>query len=306
MAKKVDFDKTIKKVEGISNKVDIIMRNRLIIAFFLIVDGITFLLNPDTTLAGMAQNIMLIIIFAAASVFIANLAAKKKDKKTIFISAGIIILAIIFYIYPDLVAAYLQLLLALFIIYEGASNIIRVLHLNNKLFKYTDAITKKYNKLIHRKKVSEEQKVQRKKFKEIDDSINTELEAQKKKLINPLENMMNKSAKSSALYIITNSVSVIFGIILLVCPGVSMMVWGAIFLYTGISNMIIGVKTMGLVEKIKAKKYKEIIFDAEKGAKGEVEKRAEIEAKKDIEKKSEIGAKKVTKNKSEMDVKSNK
>lgn len=267
--KKIDFDETVKKVEGMAGKVDIIMRNRLIIAFFLIVDGITFILNPDTTLAGMAQNIMLIIIFAAASVLLANLAAKKKDVKTIVISIVIIILAIFFHIYPDFVAAYLQLIMALFIIYEGASNIIRVLNLNDKLSKYTGAITKRYNKLVHRKKktTTKEQKVRREKFKEIDDSINTELEAQKKKLINPLESMMNKSYKSMAVYIVANVVSVIFGIILLVCPDVSMMVWGMIFLYTGISNMAIGIKTMGLAKKLKEKKYKEIIFDAEKDKK---------------------------------------
>lgn len=71
----------MKKVEGISNKVDVIMRNRLIIAFFLVVDGVTFILNPNTTLSGMAKNIILLIIFAAVSVLIANLAAKTKDLK---------------------------------------------------------------------------------------------------------------------------------------------------------------------------------------------------------------------------------
>ena len=82
MPKKLDFDNTIKKVEGISGKVDIIMRNRLIIAFFLIVDGITFILNPNTTLPEMARNIILLILLAAFSVFITNLAAKTKDTKT--------------------------------------------------------------------------------------------------------------------------------------------------------------------------------------------------------------------------------
>ncbi len=54
--KELDFDNTMKKVEGISNKVDVIMRNRLIIAFFLIVDGVAFILNPNTTLSGMAKK----------------------------------------------------------------------------------------------------------------------------------------------------------------------------------------------------------------------------------------------------------
>ena len=218
-AKKLDSDKIIKKIEDISSKVDIIMRNGLIIAFFLIVDGITFILNPDTTLSGMAQNIILLILFAAFSVLITNLAAKTRDKKTIIISLTIAILSIVFYIYPDFIAAYIQLLLALFIIYNGIVNIANILNLNDKLAKYTTAITKKYNKIAKRKVESEEKKAQREKFKEIDDNINQGLEEQKKKLINPLVNIVNKSSKSSVLYIIANSASIILGIILLIHAG---------------------------------------------------------------------------------------
>ena len=263
-SKKLDFDDTMKKVEGISNKVDIIMRNRLIIAFFLIVDGITFILNPDTTLSGMAQNIILIVIFASLSVLIANLATKVKDIRTIVITLIIVLLAIFFYFNPDFIAGYIQLILSLFIIYNGASNIFSALHWNDKLAKYTGAITSKYHKLTHRKKPAKKSKVQKEKFKEIDDNLNAELEAQEKKLLSPFAKMVDKSRKSSALYIVTNSASVIFGIILLVYPGVSMTIWGIIFLYTGISNFIIGARTMNLTKKIKGKKYKEILFDAEK------------------------------------------
>ena len=233
--------------------------------FFLIVDGITFLLNPDTTLAGMAQNIILLVILASASVLITNLAAKTKDTKTIIISLGIIIIGIVFYIYPDFIAAYIQLLLALFIIYDGTTNIANTLHLNNKLTKYTEAITRKYHKIARRKKVETEEKKSRKaKFKEVDNNINMSLEEQKEKLINPLKNIVNKSSKSSILYIIANSLSIILGIILLIFPDVSMMVWGLIFIYTGLPNLFAAIKTINLFKKIKAKQFKEILFDADK------------------------------------------
>lgn len=262
--KKIDFDKTIKKVEGISNTVDIIMRNRLIVAFFLIVDGITFLLNPDTTLAGMAKNIILLILLAAFSVLITNLAAKTKDVKTIIISIVIIIVGIVFYIFPDFIAAYMQLLLALFIIYNGAMNIVKTLH-SEKLSKYAKFISEKYNKVMNQK--ASGKKEQEKKFKEVDNNINEGLEQQKDKLVAPLTNIVNKTSKSSVLYIIANSASVILGIVLLVCPGVSMSVWGLIFLYTGLSNLFAAIKAMNLMKKLKEKKFKEIIFDAKKGEK---------------------------------------
>ncbi|MBQ3413437.1 DUF308 domain-containing protein [Candidatus Saccharibacteria bacterium] len=265
MAKKIDFDDTVKKVEGISNKVDIIMRNRLIVAIFLIVDGITFMLNPDTTLAGMAKNIILLILLAAASVLITNLAVKAKDVKTIVISIAIIVIGIVFYIYPDFIAAYIQLLLSLFIIYGGVMNIINTLHLSGKLSKYTQAITRKYNKIVSsHKKESKEKIEQKEKLKEIDTSINNGLEEQKEKMTAPLKKLTDKTSKHAGLYIITNAASIILGIVLLAFPDVSMMVWGIIFLYVGLSNLIVAIKAMNLSKKIKEKKFKEILFDAEK------------------------------------------
>ena len=262
MPKKPNLDKTIKKVENLSNTVDIIMRNRLIVAIFLIVDGITFMLNPDTTLPEMARNIILLVLLAAISVFITNLASKTKDAKTIAISLAIIIVSIIFYIYPDIISAYMQLFLALFIIYDGLNNLANYFNLA-RLSKYTQAISRKYNKLINKKpkKVNQERK---EKLKEIDNNINVGLEEQKEKLISPLKNIVNKSSKFSALYVIANTASIILGIILLVFPGVSMMVWGLIFLYTGLSNLFVAIKTMNLTSKLKQKKFKEILFDAKK------------------------------------------
>ena len=196
MAKKINFDKAAKKVEGIANTIDIIMRNRVIIAFFLVVDGITFLLNPDTTLAGMAKNIILLVLLATISVLITNLAAKTKDKRTIIISIAILIAGIVFYIYPDFIAAYIQLLLALFIIYEGATNIAGALNLT-RLSRYTESIANKYNKIVNRKAINEEKQTRKEKFKEIDDNINTGLEEQAEKLINPLKNIVGKTSNSS-------------------------------------------------------------------------------------------------------------
>ena len=262
MPKKINYDKAIKKAENISNKVDQIMRNRLIIAIFLIVDGVTFMLNPDTTLPEMARNIILLILLATVSVLITNLAAKTKDIKTIMISLTIIVIGIIAYIYPDFIAAYMQLLLALFIIYDGVSNIANVLHLNN-VSNYTQKLANKYNKIINREIKDEKKKEQLEKFKDIDNNINEGLEEQKAKLVTPLKNLVNKTRQHSILYIITNAASVILGIILLIFPGVSMMIWGLIFLYTGLSNLIISLKTMNLSKKIKEKKFKKIIFDTD-------------------------------------------
>lgn len=273
MSKKSKFDKIIKKIEKISSKVDIIMRNRLIVAFFLILDGVTFLLNPDTTLSEMARNIIFLILLAAFSVFITNLATKTKDLKTITLSLIILILGIVFYIYPDFIAAYMQLLLALFIIYNGAVNIAKVLNLSDKLSKYVKIFKGKPKPKTKTKIKTKAKAARNAKFKEVDNSINEGLEQQKQKLVSPLKNIVNKSRKHSVLFIIANSASIILGIILLIFPDVSMMMWGLIFIYTGLPNFFAAMKSMNLFKKIKEKKFKEILYDAEKNNKPKSKKR---------------------------------
>ena len=115
-AKKLDLEKAAKKAEGVVNNVTAIMQSGLIIAFFLIIDGITFILNPENTLRGMAQNIILIVILAVASIFLTSLFEKPRKRKTIAISLLLLIMSIILWIFPDLIAAYLWLALSLFII----------------------------------------------------------------------------------------------------------------------------------------------------------------------------------------------
>ena len=77
------------------------------------------------------------------------------------------------------------------------------------------------------------------------------MEQQKEKLITPLKNIVNKTTKSSLLYIVVNIASIILGIMLLIFPDVSMVVWGIIFLYAGFSDLLISMKTMNISEKIK-------------------------------------------------------
>ena len=88
---------------------------------------------------------------------------------------------------------------------------------------------------------------------EVENNFNEGLEQQKAKLITPLKNILNKTNKSSKLYIITNIATIILGILLIIFPDVSMVVWGLIFLYTGFSDLFISIKTMGISSKIKEK-----------------------------------------------------
>ena len=251
MAQKIDLDNTAKKVEGLSSKIDVIMRNRMIIAIFLIVDGITFILNPNGSLPGMAQNIILLMLLAALSVLITALSSKKKDRRTIIISTIILAVGGFFYFYPDLIAAYIQLLLSLFIIYDGLKNIANVLNLDI-VSKCTDFVVEKFSRIFNKKAKKDGIKDSgEEQFKEVDDNINEGMEQQKKKLIAPLKGFIDKTNKSSILYIIINIASIVLGIMVLVLPDVSMMIWGIIFLYTGLSNLLMSMRSMRLSKKLK-------------------------------------------------------
>lgn len=249
MAKKLNFDNTIKKVENISNKVDIIMKNRLIIAIFLIVDGITFILNPSASLIGMTRNIIIFVLLASFSSLITNISSKTKDIKSIIISLITIILGIIIFIFPDVISAYIQVLFALFVIYDGVINILNTLRLN-KLSGYTQVAVEKFENIINHKNVN----------KDFDEGT----EEQKRRFINQIKDIVSKTSKFGILYIITNIASVILGVLLLMFSNISIIIWGVIFIYTGITDLMVAMRTMNISKKIKEKKFNEIIYNEEK------------------------------------------
>jgi len=247
MAKKINFDNAAKKMEGISDKINILMRNKLIIAIFLIVDGITFILNPNSSLAEMSRAILILVLLASLSTLLANLAVKPRDIKSIILSLIVLILGIVLYIYPDLISAYIQIILSVFIIGDGVMNIVNSLNLN-KASKYTKFIAEKYNKIINKKKENKEEKL-----KDVNKNFNEGMEQQKERLIVPLKRIVGKTSNLPKLYIVTNVATIILGIFLLVFPDVSMVIWGIIFLYIGLSDLLAIMKTMDISNKIKEK-----------------------------------------------------
>ena len=248
MAKKINFDNAAKKMEGISDKINILMRNKLIIAIFLIVDGITFILNPNSSLAEMSRAILILVLLASLSTLLANLAVKPRDIKSILLSLIVLILGIVLYIYPDLISAYIQIILSVFIIGDGVMNIVNSLNLN-KASKYTKSIAEKYNKIINKKKENKEEKL-----KDVNKNFNEGMEQQKERLIVPLKRIVGKTSNLPKLYIVTNVATIILGIFLLVFPDVSMVIWGIIFLYIGLSDLLSIMKTMDISNKIKEKR----------------------------------------------------
>lgn len=246
--KKLDFNKVTDKIENTANKIDIIMRNRLVIAILLIVDGISFILNPNNSIDEMAKSVAIFVLLASGTLLITNISSSKKDKKSIIMSIIIIAICIVTYILPDIVSIYLKVVLAFLIIFNGLINILNSFKLD-KVSAYIISKENTIKDIIHKKELN----------KDFENGINEQTE----KMINPLSNILSKTTKISWIYVIVNIISIILGILLLVKPDATMVLWGFIFIYTGSSDFIIVAKSMNISKKIKEKDFKSIIYDEE-------------------------------------------
>ena len=108
----------------------------------------------------------------------------------------------------------------------------------NKFSGYTRVISKKINKIIVNNK-------------NIDKDVNEGIEEQKDRFLNPLKNIIDKSSKFSILYIIINIISIILAAQLLMFSNFSIIVWGIILIYTGISDLLVSIRTMNISKKLK-------------------------------------------------------
>ena len=241
----INFDEAKIKIEDMSNKINIIMRNRLIIAILLIVDGINFILNPNGSMRDMARGIALVVLIGSFTLLITNLFSKNKSIKTIIISLFVIIVCAISIIYPNFIANYIKFILALIIIFNGILNVLNILKLD-KLKLYTFYFEKKFKGLIHEANISQE----------FEDGVKEQTD----RIINSVNDVVKKSNKNSYFSLIVNIISIVLGVLLFILPNITVITFGVIFLYTGILDFAMVFKSRNIDKKIKDKKFKEILF----------------------------------------------
>lgn len=233
-----------KKVDKATDTINVIMRNRLIIALLLIADGINFIVNPANSIDEMARSIIMIVFFATLAIFITNLTSKEKDKKSIIVSFIVLILCVVFYFMPDLISTYIRLILALFIIYNGLSNLLEATKYKAVLDKAKDKVVAMANK--------------QKGNKDVEKNLNEQAD----KIIGTLNRSMNKTSTNTYVYMAFNILTVILGFLLLLSD-VTVVIWGIIFIYVGLSDLIVAAKSMNIRQKLKNKEFKSIVFDSD-------------------------------------------
>lgn len=233
-----DLEKTLKTIERIS-------QNRLILALFLVVDGILFLTNPAQPVEGMGQSIAICMVFAAGAMIVAKIVAKEHLVR--FIPALLLLAAgVLMYFYPDVLSAYFRLLLALVIIINGLLNLFDLLGLGHARETVT-TLRDKITSLFSRVKTP----------KDLDNGINE----QSNRYLRPLQKIVSESKGRKPVYFVTNLLSVSLGVLLLVQPNLSITAFGLIFIYVGISDFVMVFRTRKISEKLRNREFRDILFE---------------------------------------------
>ena len=234
----LDIEKTALMVERIA-------RNRMILAIALTVDGIMFLMNPGKTVEGMGRAIAITMLLVAGAMIITKITVKEPFVR--FVPVLILLAAGgLMYFFPEGLSAYFRLLLALLIIVNGIVNLLSFLGLSSAqgiLVTVEDKAQKTFSRLKSPK------------------DLGNGLQEQTNRYIRPLHQIVSESEGHKAVSVVTNLLSVLLGVLLLVKADLSITIFGVIFIYVGISDFLLAFRTRKISEKLRDKKYREILFE---------------------------------------------
>ena len=240
--KKINKENILKNIDFTSKKIDIILHSKLILAAFMILDGINFILYPDRSMNGMAQTVASTAFLAAGAIIITYIKTEKKDIKTLTLPILMLVISGIIFIFPKPFAMNLRLIIALFIILNGLINIFNI----KKLDKVSASLTFTENKL--------KGKLDKGADAESDNSMLTI--GQTNKIINPISNVIEKANEKYYLYLILNIISVFLGILLFTTDNITIVVCGVILIYTGLFDLLMYLRSRRLEKKSKEKNRK--------------------------------------------------
>ena len=234
----VDLEKTVHMVEQVS-------RNRLILAIFLVVDGVIFLMNPERPVEDMERAVALCMILTAGAMIIAKITARERFSS--FLPALLLLAAGgLMHFFPDALSAYFRLMLALLIVINGSLNLLSILGLNRAKETLAAMESKGKNALSRLKKSKD---------------LENGFQEQTKKYLRPLHQVVSETEGHKVVSFVTNLLSVILGVLLLVQANISITVFGLIFIYVGISDFLLAFGTRKIAQKLRDRKFKEILFE---------------------------------------------
>ena len=223
-----------KSINYTTEKINTIMKSRLIISGLMIVDGFNFIMYPNRSLRGMAQSVAISTFLASGAMLITNIRNKEKNVKNLVLSIIMIALSVVIFIFPDPFEINMRAILAAFIILNGLINIFNV----KKLDKLSTNLSSAEDKLKNR--------FEQKNAKTYNKGVVLDQSA---RLLTPLTNFIEKANEKYYLYLILNIISVALGILLLTKDNITIIVCGGILIYTGIFDLLLALRSRRLSKK---------------------------------------------------------
>ena len=237
--KKINKENISKNIDFTSKKIDIILHSKLILAAFMILDGISFIMYPDNSMNGMAQTVASCAFIAAGAIIISYIKAEKRDIKTLTLPILMLVISAIIFLFPKPFAMNLRLIIAIFIILNGLINIFKIKKLDNVSASLSFAENKIKGKLD--------------KGAEAESDNSKVTIGQTARLLDPLSNFIEKANKKYYLYLILNIISIFLGILLFTSDNITIVVCGVILLYTGSFDLLMYIRSR-ILEKMNKEK----------------------------------------------------
>ena len=254
------MEKKTVDIEKITHRVEQVVQNRLIIAILLIVDGVVFLMNPGKTVEEMGRAIAISMALAAAAMVITRIAAKERFVR--FLPVLILLAAAgLMYFFPAFLSGCFRIILALLIIINGIVNLFNILGVN-----YSQGVFGTVEGTVR----TAASKVKR--SKELEEGI----QEQTKKYLRPIHQIVSETKGHKTVFIVTNILSVILGVLMLAKPDLSISIFGAIFIYVGFSDFLLAFRAKKIAEKLRDKKFREILFDETNEQGNQTEENSEV------------------------------
>ena len=125
-------DKMGQDIGLILKKINDITRNQFIIDLMILIQGINFIIHPQTAHRGIIQSFAIVMFFAAISIlagFIITRGFKRRNFQDILLSFGFTALAVAVYFMAGVLAPVFHYFIAVVIIVTGINNILSAKHI---------------------------------------------------------------------------------------------------------------------------------------------------------------------------------
>lgn len=222
------------EIIAILAKINTITRNQFFIDVMLLIQGINFLVHPETAHKGIVESLSIVMFFAGLSIIIGYIVThdlKKQNLKNIALSFVFMTISIIAYFTAGLLAPAFHYLIAVIIVMSGTINILSIYHLT---------------KLNHARKILKS-KIEKDESKDeaiqsVSKSVERTTKYEAERVLSPAIAISEKISKFRYGQLIINFLLIIAGLLMLLfrfeTNAVLLRVSGGILIFSAVADLI--------------------------------------------------------------------